>query len=178
VFEQRLRFRDLVKFRRRRKAFQRRRENRVCVCGAAGRLVKLRQRQRRSLPPRSAPRPTFTSTARSSRAACCEPSGPDPYARHLGAVLKSLAFRLRIAVGGDHDDGNVPSQCFGLGQHDVAAYSITSSVTVSSLSGIVRPSAFAVLRLITNSSFVTRATGISAGLSPFRTRPAYTPAWR
>ena len=32
------------------------------------------------------------------------------------AVLQSLAFRLRIAVGSDHDDGNVGSQCFGLGQ--------------------------------------------------------------
>jgi hypothetical protein len=50
-------------------------------------------------------------------------------------------------------------------------YSITSSATASHLSGIVRSSAFAVLRLITSSNFVDCMTGRSAGFSPFRTRP-------
>ena len=51
-------------------------------------------------------------------------------------------------------------------------YSTTSSATARIFAGKSRPSAFAVLRLITSSSFVTRTTGRSAGFSPFRTRPA------
>ena len=49
-------------------------------------------------------------------------------------------------------------------------HSITSSASVSSLSGIWRPSALAVLRLITNSSFVACMTGRSAGFSPLTAR--------
>ena len=51
-------------------------------------------------------------------------------------------------------------------------YSITSSAVVSSDGGIVRPSVFAVFRLITNSNFVGCTTGRSAGFSPLRIRPA------
>src|SRR5262249_48324513 len=51
-------------------------------------------------------------------------------------------------------------------------HSITSSASVSNLSGISRPSAFAVLRLITNSNFVGSITGRSPGFSPLRMRPA------
>src|ERR1700722_3526829 len=40
-------------------------------------------------------------------------------------------------------------------------YSITSSAMASTLGGIVRPSALAVLRFITNSNFVDWSTGIS-----------------
>src|SRR5262249_38943433 len=46
-------------------------------------------------------------------------------------------------------------------------HSITSSDSASNLSGISRPSAFAVLRLITNSNLVGCSTGKSAGLAPF-----------
>src|SRR6516165_12821086 len=53
-----------------------------------------------------------------------------------------------------------------------ARYSITSSASASSLSGIWRPSAFAVLRLMLNSIFVACITGKSAGFSPLRMRPA------
>ena len=49
-------------------------------------------------------------------------------------------------------------------------HSITSSAMASSLSGIWRPSALAVLRLIINSSFVACMTGRSAGFSPLRMR--------
>src|SRR5262249_22287903 len=52
-----------------------------------------------------------------------------------------------------------------------ALHSITSSARASSLSGIWRPSAFAVLRLMINSSFVACMTGRSAGFSPLRMRP-------
>jgi 7,8-dihydropterin-6-yl-methyl-4-(beta-D-ribofuranosyl)aminobenzene 5'-phosphate synthase len=51
------------------------------------------------------------------------------------------------------------------------SYSITSSARPSSVIGKVRPSAFAVLRLMTSSIFVTCCTGRSAGLSPLRMRP-------
>src|SRR5262249_50460023 len=50
-------------------------------------------------------------------------------------------------------------------------HSITSSASASSLSGTSRPSALAVVRLITNSSFVDCMTGRSAGFSPLRIRP-------
>jgi hypothetical protein len=41
--------------------------------------------------------------------------------------------------------------------------------------GTVRPSAFAVLRLMASSYFVGAWTGGSAGLVPFRIRPTYSP---
>src|SRR5262249_26009613 len=53
-----------------------------------------------------------------------------------------------------------------------ALYSITSSAATRRACGIVNPSAFAVLRLSTNSNLVGRMTGRSAGLSPLRMRPA------
>src|ERR1700730_6133771 len=48
------------------------------------------------------------------------------------------------------------------------AYWITSSARPSSDGGIVRPSALAVLRLITSSNFVGCSTGRSPGLAPLR----------
>jgi hypothetical protein len=50
-------------------------------------------------------------------------------------------------------------------------YSITSSARASKSGGTVRFSAFAVLRLITNSNLVGCTTGRSAGFSPLRMRP-------
>src|SRR5262245_25017076 len=52
-----------------------------------------------------------------------------------------------------------------------ALHSITSSVRASSVSGTVRPSALAVLVLITSSYFVGACTGRSPGFSPLRMRP-------
>src|SRR5262249_27244584 len=57
-------------------------------------------------------------------------------------------------------------------------HSITSSAIASSPGGKLRPNALAVLRLITNSNLLDCRTGRSAGLSPLRIRPVYTPAWR
>jgi hypothetical protein len=54
----------------------------------------------------------------------------------------------------------------------VSAYSITSSARARSVCGTVRPSAFAVLRLITSSNVVGCWTGRSAGLEPLRILPA------
>ena len=50
----------------------------------------------------------------------------------------------------------------------VLIYSMTSSARASSVGGISRPSALAVLRLITSSNLVGCSTGRSAGLAPFR----------
>src|SRR5262249_7765101 len=58
------------------------------------------------------------------------------------------------------------------------SYSITWSARTSTDCGIVRPSALAVLRLMTSSNRVGRSIGISAGLDPFRTRPTRWPAVR
>ena len=49
-------------------------------------------------------------------------------------------------------------------------YSITSSARASTLCGTLRPSALAVLRLITRSYLVGACTGRSAGFSPLRMR--------
>ena len=53
---------------------------------------------------------------------------------------------------------------------DFVSYSIISSARDSSEGGTVRPSALAVLRLITNSNLVALCTGRSAGFSPLRMR--------
>jgi hypothetical protein len=50
-------------------------------------------------------------------------------------------------------------------------YSITSSALVSNVCGMLIPSVFAVLRLITNSNLAGSSTGKSAGFSPLRIRP-------
>src|SRR5258707_7637759 len=47
-------------------------------------------------------------------------------------------------------------------------YSITSTACASSVGGTVRPSAFAVLRLMTRSNFVGSSTGRSDGFAPLR----------
>jgi len=54
----------------------------------------------------------------------------------------------------------------------VILYSITSSVRPRSGSGILRPNALAVFRLITRSNLVDCITGRSLDLSPLRIRPA------
>src|SRR6516225_8920428 len=57
-------------------------------------------------------------------------------------------------------------------------YSITSSTSASKVGGIARPSTLAVLMLMTNSKLVGCITGSSAGLAPWRIRPATTPTRR
>src|SRR5262245_51847168 len=52
-----------------------------------------------------------------------------------------------------------------------ADHSITSSASASTLSGIVMPSALALLRLMAISNFVGCSTGRSAGFSPLRILP-------
>src|SRR5262245_43027988 len=57
-------------------------------------------------------------------------------------------------------------------------HSITSSAVPRSVGGTSRPSALAVLRLITSSYLVGACTGRSPGFSPFRTRSTYDAARR
>src|SRR5262249_53492544 len=57
-------------------------------------------------------------------------------------------------------------------------HSITSSARASSVGGMVRPSALAVLRLMTNSSLVDCSTGKSAGLAPLKILSTYVAARR
>src|SRR5262249_19129463 len=57
-------------------------------------------------------------------------------------------------------------------------HSITSSARASRLSGTVRASAFAVLRLMTSSYLVGACTGRSAGFSPLRMRSTEPAACR
>src|SRR5262245_64389165 len=59
----------------------------------------------------------------------------------------------------------------------VAAQRITSVAWKRSVGGIVRPRAFAVLRLITSSNVIACSTGISAGLAPFSILSRRTGAW-
>src|SRR5262245_32077817 len=66
-----------------------------------------------------------------------------------------------------------PCRCRTAEQRDelAAFHSITLSARPRSESGIVRPSALAVLRLMISSTLVVDWTGKSAGFSPLRIRP-------
>src|SRR5262249_15023311 len=75
-------------------------------------------------------------------------------------LLRACRERPRDGSAADERDERTP------------LHSITSSASASSLSGMVRPSAFAVLRLITSSNLVGCMTGRSAGFSPLRILPA------
>src|SRR6516165_10375631 len=59
-----------------------------------------------------------------------------------------------------------------------SSHSMTSSARASRVAGTVRPSAFAVLRLITSSYLVGAWTGRSLGFSPLRMRSTYPAARR
>ena len=95
-------------------------------------------------------------------------------------------LRLRVAFGEASEDSQLPHP-LGLlpprrhrprrrraaEQGDELAarrHSITSSARASSVGGTSRPSALAVLRLITSSYLVGACTGRSAGFSPLRMR--------
>jgi ABC transporter substrate binding protein len=85
------------------------------------------------------------------------PSG-DP----LGA-----GFVASLARPGGNSLGTVSLNIWNI-LPDSTGYSITWSARCSSDCGIVRPRAFAVLRLNTSSNLVGCSTGRSAGFAPFR----------
>jgi hypothetical protein len=66
---------------------------------------------------------------------------------------------------------DMPGQPLGANNKSEALHSITSSACTRTDGGIVRPSAFAVLRLMTSSNFVGWTTGKSAGLVPLSIWP-------
>jgi hypothetical protein len=73
-------------------------------------------------------------------------------------LLRALRERPRRRCAAEQRDERAPP------------HSITSSASASSAEGTARPSALAVLRLITNSNLVGCSTGRSAGLAPLRMR--------
>src|SRR6516162_1352435 len=91
-------------------------------------------------------------------------------------------LKVRIVRSCRHDNPNAPHRrllrarrerpcgCSATDQRDELAppHSITSVATASSLSGMLRPSVLAVVRLITRSNFVGCSTGILAGFAPCR----------
>src|SRR5262249_4763270 len=94
-------------------------------------------------------------------------------------------LRLRIILGGRHEHADAPHAVSLLRPHpkrpchsraaeqrdEIAAlHSISSSASASSVGGTSRPSALAVLKLITNSYLVGACTGRSAGFAPLRMR--------
>ena len=112
----------------------------------------------------------------------------------LGAAMRAMhadrIFRHGLEVVGDKLDSR-PDRLVGVGaaEHQLGhgslpghtavnvgsftgfrAYSITSSARASTDGGTVRPSALAVLRLMTSSYLVGACTGRSAGFSPLRIR--------
>src|SRR5262245_41483183 len=99
--------------------------------------------------------------------------------RRIGAVRNISALRPRADVGADIVEPPVsansrPEQV----QQTEQAYSITSSACCRNGSGMVRPSAFAVLRLTISWNLVGSWTGRSPGLAPLRMRSTYDAARR
>src|SRR5262249_22602898 len=83
----------------------------------------------------------------------------------LGKGWPFITFRVRclyVRPAGEEAVGH------GSKKGSPSHHWITSSARSSSDGGIVRPSAFAVLRLMTNSNFVGCSTGRSAGRAPLR----------
>src|SRR6516162_5325651 len=107
---------------------------------------------------------------------------PAEVAQPLHKSSGQLALRGRRSRAQESDGRQFPRllrarrerpRCGGAAkQRDELAplHSITSSARASTVAGISRPSAFAVLRLITSSYLVGACTGRSAGFSPLRMR--------
>ncbi len=90
---------------------------------------------------------------------------PDVAIRTRKQTLRPRHVRFPLQSGLSSNMRPCPS-CAKTGSR--RPHSITSSAVASSDGGMVRPSALAVLRLITNSNVVGCSTGRSAGLTPRR----------
>src|SRR5262245_56635078 len=112
------------------------------------------------------------------------PLGPPQLSKHL-PKRRETNLRIRITLFASHQHSNAPLP-LGLlrarpqrprrrapeQRHELAPlHSITSSARASSLAGICRSNALAVVSLITNSNLLGCMTGSSAGLAPLRTLP-------
>src|SRR5262249_12140965 len=113
----------------------------------------------------------------------------------VAKITKPLAKGLRRGrVGGGqvHDDTDARQLCRRLRfpergrqygdraseKRTPARHRMTSSARASTDGGMVRPSAFAVLRLITSSNFVGCSTGRSLGFAPLKILSTYVAARR
>ena len=88
----------------------------------------------------------------------------------MHSEYKHVRFSPRTDIRADIAEG--PSCAIRRPEQVQRAYSTTSSARADSVGGTSMPSAFAVLRLITNSNLVDCMIGRSAGLVPWRMRPA------
>src|SRR5262249_26265195 len=115
---------------------------------------------------------------RSSRSRKPRPKRPG-LRRVKGDARRVLGVRL-LRQAASRAARRVRQRCRAAEQRDerAALHSITSSARTRRAVGIVRPSAFAVLRLMANSNFVGCWTGRSAGFSPCRMRSTYPAACR
>src|SRR5262244_1079740 len=100
---------------------------------------------------------------------------PSESHRHAATLwpLHLCAERARSAAKGEQREPVVRCSVkfdagFILAAVMIVPYCMTSSARLSRDGGIVRPSALAVLALITSSNFVGCSTGRSAGFAPFR----------
>jgi hypothetical protein len=122
------------------------------------------------LPGMSLPQPTVSLAALSERRSALFGRAQK---QEIGRIL-NLVIDQAAASGGSPVcsatgcSARTLRACLEKGRRDVAANSITSSARSRNDSGIVRPSALAALRLITNSNFVGCSIGRSAGLAPFK----------
>jgi hypothetical protein len=93
---------------------------------------------------------------------------PNQIGRRKGMAENTdpMNFARGLGVGGARDS----EHCHRSGQEGTPVHSITWSARASNDGGIVSPSAFAVLRLMTNSNVVGCSTGRLAGLMPLRIR--------
>ena len=80
-----------------------------------------------------------------------------------------LPDRMSVSISIGTEQQTSPLLSKGQSPTSALGYSITSSAITSRLCGIVRPSAFAVLRLITSSNLVGCSIGRSAGFAPRKT---------
>src|SRR5215510_7527654 len=84
---------------------------------------------------------------------------------HLSRCLRHSGDRRRCGAGEQGEELPPP-------------HSMTSSARAKTTGGMVMPSAFAVLRLMTSSNLVGNSTGKSPGLLPFKILSTYAAARR
>src|ERR1700730_665678 len=107
-----------------------------------------------------------SSTAKPSpfqRDASCKIKKPDMYWSAPRGAVRPVILAVEIGY---------------VRRSEFKPYSITSLVMATTVGGILRSSALAVLRLMIDSKFVGSSTGRSAGFSPLRILLIYAPARR
>jgi hypothetical protein len=116
-------------------------------------------------------RQAFLARERRASGAAGSRSAADAGGRRLDALVRLGASRgLRLGAPIDCNTIFVPPDVRSATPHrsHTTAYWITSSAWNRSVAGIVRPSAWAVLRLMASTNFMGRSTGRSAGCAPWK----------